>query len=178
MYQPESIYTKVALETIKYYLDYGELKKFSKSEIPEEIRNIRRGCFVSLHKLDGELRGCIGTIEPQEKNLAEEIRRNAISAAFRDSRFNPLAKEEFNQIELSVDVLSAPERIFDADDLDPNVYGVIVSDGQYKRAVLLPSLPGIDTLDQQMNIVKRKASLNHKSFDELEIYRFSSTRYH
>lgn len=178
MYQAETIYTKVALETIKFYLDYGKLKDFAKSDIPEEINTIRRGCFVSLHKLDGELRGCIGTIEPQEKNLAEEIRRNAISAAFRDSRFNPLVKEELDNIELSVDVLTAPERVFDPEDLDPLIYGVIVSDGQYNRAVLLPSLPGIDTLEKQMSIVKRKAGISNKSFDELEIYRFSSTRHH
>ncbi len=178
MYQPETIYTKVAMETIRLYLDYGKLADFKKSNIPQEINTIRRGCFVSLHKLDGELRGCIGTIEPQEKNLAEEIRRNTISAAFRDSRFNPLVKEELDDIELSVDVLTTPERVYDANDLDPFIYGVIVSDGQYKRAVLLPSLPGIDTLKKQMSIVKRKAGLSNKSFEELEIYRFNSTRYH
>ncbi len=178
MYQPESIYTKVALETIKYYLESNDLIEFQDGEIPEEITTIRRGCFVSLHKLDGELRGCIGTIEPQEKNLAEEIRRNAISAACRDSRFNPLAKEEMDQIELSVDVLSTPERVYILDDLDPNIYGVIVSDGKYNRAILLPALPGIDTLDQQLSIVQRKAGLSHKSLDELDIYRFTSTRYH
>ena len=89
-----------------------------------------------------------------------------------------MEKEELDNIELSVDVLTAPERVFDPEDLDPLIYGVIVSDGQYNRAVLLPSLPGIDTLEKQMNIVKRKAGLSNKSFDELEVYRFSSTRYH
>lgn len=178
MYQPETIYTRVALETIKFYLDFGKLEDIVESDIPEEINSIQRGCFVSLHKLDGELRGCIGTIEPQEKNLAEEIRRNAISAAFRDTRFQALQKVELDSIEFSVDVLTPPERIYDLEDLDPLIYGVIVSDGKYNRAVLLPSLPGIDTLEKQLNIVKRKAGLERKNIEDLEIYRFSSTRYH
>jgi AmmeMemoRadiSam system protein A len=178
LYQPKTIYTKVALETIRFYLDYGKLENYPISDIPEEIKTIRRGCFVSIHKLDGELRGCIGTIEPQEADLVEEIRRNAVSAAFRDKRFDPLSKEELENIEISVDVLTVPERVYGEDDLDPLIYGVIVSDGLYKRGVLLPSLPGIDSLEKQLDIVKRKAGLSHKSLDELEIYRFSSTRHH
>jgi len=63
LYQPETIYTQVALDTIKFYLDFGKLENFQECDIPEEINSIRRGCFVSLHKIDGELRGCIGTID-------------------------------------------------------------------------------------------------------------------
>jgi len=178
MYQPKSIYTQLALETIQHYLKNGHLKKFPEEKIPEALKNMQAGCFVSLHKLGGELRGCIGTIEPLEKNLADEIQRNAISAAFRDSRFSSLQSSEMDEIELSVDVLTLPERVYSLDELDPMIYGVIVSDGNYNRAVLLPSLPGIETLDKQLDIVIRKAGLGHKNIEELEVYRFTSTRYH
>jgi len=178
MFIPKSPYSRIAFEAIKYYLKKGNLKRFSLEGLPSELYEIQRGCFVSLHKTDGELRGCIGTIEPRDSNLYEEIKHNAISAAFNDSRFSPLTKAEFNDLEVSVDVLTPPEQVFSMDDLDPLIYGVIVTDESYRKAVLLPSIPGIDTLEEQLRIVKRKAGLNNEANESLQFYRFSSTRYH
>jgi AMMECR1 domain-containing protein len=113
-----------------------------------------------------------------EKNLLTEIKRNAVSAAFRDSRFEPLHEDEFENLEISVDVLSVPEQIEHPDDLDPEVYGVIVSDGTYHRAILLPSIEGIDTVEKQLSIVKRKAGLGHKNWEDLTVYRITTTRYY
>ena len=177
MYEPKTIYTKVALETIINFLK-GTTLELPKYEIPETFVETRCGCFVSLHKTDGSLRGCIGTIEPVEENLFKEITRNAIAAAMRDSRFSPLTMEEMDDVEISVDVLTVPEEIFDLDDLDPQIYGVIVSDGASKRAVLLPSIPGIDTVEKQLDIVKRKAGLDHVKNKKLKLWRFTSNRYH
>ncbi len=177
MYEPKTIYTKIALQTI-----VNQLKKTPDStnqeDIPEEILSNRRGCFVSLHKLDGSLRGCIGTIEAREKNLYKEISRNAISAAFNDSRFSRLTFDELDDLELSVDVLTEPEQIYDLDDLDPQIYGIIVSDDSFSRAVLLPSIPSIDTVEKQIDIVKRKAGLSKVDNEKLKFFRFTSTRYH
>jgi len=83
-----------------------------------------------------------------------------------------------DDIEFSVDVLTVPEAIHDLDDLDPQIYGVIVTDGNYSRAVLLPSIPTIDTIEKQIDIVKRKAGLSKISNDKLTFYRFTSNRYH
>ncbi|MCD4731920.1 MAG: AmmeMemoRadiSam system protein A [Bacteroidales bacterium] len=177
MYQPKTIYTKVALETIINFLN-GNAPELSKEKLPKELSETRNGCFVSLHKTDGSLRGCIGTIEPVEENLFSEINRNAVAAAMRDSRFSPLTMEEMDDVEISVDVLTVPEEIFDLDDLDPQIYGVIVSDGASKRAVLLPSIPGIDTVEKQLDIVKRKAGLDHVQNKKLKLLRFTSNRYH
>jgi len=177
LYKPKSIYTKVAFETILNLLQ-GKDVKIPEKEIENELLENRNGCFVSLHKTDGSLRGCIGTIEPVEENLYNEISRNAISAAKRDTRFSPLTLEEMDDVEISVDVLTVPEEIFDLDDLDPKIYGVIVTDGAFKRAVLLPSIPGIDTLDQQLDIVKRKAGLEKVKNEKLKFFRFTSNRYH
>ncbi len=177
MYQPKSIYTKVAFETI-YNLLKENPHAESEKDLPQELTKARNGCFVSLHKTDGSLRGCIGTIEPLEENLFHEITRNAISAAKRDTRFNPLTLEEIEDIEISVDVLTVPEEIFDLDDLDPQIFGVIVTDGAFKRAVLLPSIPTIDTVGKQIDIVKRKAGLEKVKNEKLKFFRFTSNRYH
>jgi AmmeMemoRadiSam system protein A len=178
MYRPKTIYTEIALSAICDNLKGVKSKHSSVGPIPVELMNSRRGCFVSLHKTDGSLRGCIGTIEPYERNLAEEISKNAVSAAFHDNRFNPVTLEEMNDIELSVDVLTVPEEIHDLDDLDPLIYGVIVTDNKYHRALLLPSIPTIDAIDQQIEIVKRKAGLSEVNNDRLTFFRFTSNRYH
>lgn len=177
MFQPKSIYAKIAFETILNFLK-GKEDEFPKKQLSKELTENRNGCFVSLHKTDGSLRGCIGTIEPVEENLLKEITRNAVAAAMRDTRFSPLSMEEMDDLEISVDVLTVPEEIFDLDDLDPQIYGVIVKDDGYNRAVLLPSIPGIDTLEKQLDIVKRKAGLEGVKNEKLRFYRFTSNRYH
>jgi uncharacterized protein len=178
MYRPKTIYTEIALAAICDNLKGKIHEHPSIGPIPDELRNTRRACFVSLHTSDGSLRGCVGTLEPFERNLVEEISRNAISAAFHDNRFNPLSAEELDDIDLSVDVLTVPEPLYDLNDLDPEIFGVIVSDEKYSRAVLLPSIPSIDTIDKQIEIVKRKAGLSKVSNDKLKFYRFTSNRYH
>jgi AmmeMemoRadiSam system protein A len=178
MYQPKSPYTEIALKTIIHYLEYGNIRSLEIDGIPEEIYEIKRGCFVTLHKTGGELRGCIGTIEPREDNLVQEIMLNAVSAAMNDSRFQPLLTEELDEIEVSVDVLTEPEPVYDLADLDPAIYGLILSDSRFRRGILLPGLEGVETVEKQIDIVRRKAGLEQESLDALEIYRFTSNRYH
>src|SRR5205823_5815899 len=105
-----------------------------------ELLSARAACFVSIKTLEGDLRGCIGTIEPEKQTLAEEIIWNAISAATRDPRFAPVREPELRNLKYSVDVLSPPE-LCALDDLDPKTYGVIVEDENgLKRGLLLPRL--------------------------------------
>jgi MEMO1 family protein len=129
-------------------------------------------CFVSL-KEHGDLRGCIGTLEPAEATLGREIVRNAYSAALHDPRFFRVRPEELAALTCSVDVLSPSEPCHVAD-LDPRVYGVIVSSG-LRRGVLLPDLEGIDEADKQVAIALQKAGiLPNEPFD---VARFTVTRY-
>jgi AmmeMemoRadiSam system protein A len=133
---------------------------------------MRAACFVSIKKL-GELRGCIGTLEPAEADLAQEIRRNARSAATQDPRFPPVRAAELEQLTYSVDVLSPSEpATFDA--LDPRRYGVIVSSG-WRRGVLLPDLPGVDDAGRQVDIALQKACIAPD--EAFELRRFTVTRY-
>lgn len=177
MYHPKSEYAKVALNTIISKVKTGSVDKILNENIPEELSR-PQACFVSIHKLDGSLRGCIGTIEPVEKNLYSEIVRNAIAACTRDSRFSPLKEDELEEITVSVDVLTLPEKIQSVEELNPKIFGVIVSDGGFRKAVLLPGLKGIDTTEEQLKIVKKKAGIYQVDDNSLEIKKFSSTRYH
>lgn len=119
----------------------------------------RAACFVSIKARNGDLRGCIGTIEPVQQTLIEELIMNAISAATRDPRFEPVAASELNNLRYSVDVLSAPEPA-NFEDLDPAIYGVIVEDeSALLRGLLLPDIEGVDTARKQVDIAARKAGI-------------------
>lgn len=114
------------------------------------------GAFVSLHA-GGQLRGCIGTISPTQSTLAEEVVHNAIEAATHDPRFQPVSPSELDLLDITVDVLRAPESC-DLSDLDPSIYGVIVSSGR-RRGLLLPDLEGIDEIRDQVSIAMQKAGI-------------------
>jgi len=131
------------------------------------------GVFVSLKK-HGQLRGCIGTIEPITKNIGLEVQRNAVAAACHDPRFEPVALTELDELEYSVDILNSPEKIEELEDLDPKRYGVIVSAG-VRRGLLLPNLDGINTAAEQVAIAKQKAGIGEDEVVGLE--RFEVVRY-
>lgn len=136
---------------------------------------VRAPCFVSLKTRDGELRGCIGTIEPVKDSLAQEIVANAISAATSDPRFDSVREDELPDLVYSVDVL-LPSEPATIEDLDPKIYGVIVEDeSESLRGLLLPDIPGVDTAAQQVEIAKRKAGI--PSGTPVKISRFKVERY-
>lgn len=138
------------------------IRKGRQISVPEnaaEILAARAACFVSIKTLGGDLRGCIGTIEPVKERLGDELVANAISAATRDPRFSPVQENELSNLKYSVDILSAPEPATVAD-LDPAVYGVIVEDeAGLLRGLLLPAIDGVETVEQQVNIAARKAGI-------------------
>ena len=113
--------------------------------------------FVTL-RIDGELRGCMGTLEPQCEDLVRETMERAVVAAFDDPRFPPLGAEELPRCAIEVTVLG-PLEPASFEDLDPARYGVEVSDGLGRRAVLLPGIEGIDTAEEQVDTTRRKAGI-------------------
>jgi AmmeMemoRadiSam system protein A/AmmeMemoRadiSam system protein B len=146
--------------------------------IPNRLSDLlsqRAGCFVSIKTHAGELRGCIGTVDPAKNTLAEEIILNAVSAATRDPRFTPVRENELPGLKYSVDVLSQPELV-KLSDLDPKIYGVIVDDkAGTRRGLLLPNLKGIETAADQVKIAARKAGIGEQ--EELKLWRFRAGRY-
>lgn len=166
-------YVELAQKTINKYLKEEKLPE--KNEWPKELIGRRAGCFVSLHtKKDDELRGCIGTILPTCKNLAAEIVSNAVSAC-RDSRFMPVTKDELDNLNVSVDVLSEPEPITSEKSLDPKKYGVIVKSADGRTGLLLPDLEGVDDTMYQVAIARQKAGILPD--EPIFLYRFTVSRY-
>ena len=141
--------------------------------LPAELRETRAGAFVSVHK-EGRLRGCIGTIAPTCACLGEEIIQNAVSAASRDPRFDPIRAEELPLLEISVDVLGAPEDIASEAELDVKRYGVIVTKGE-RRGLLLPDLEGVDTPARQVAIARQKAGIRPE--ERVKLQRFQVVRH-
>jgi len=141
--------------------------------LPEEMLSKRAGVFVSIHE-NGELRGCIGTTRASEKNIAQEIIRNAIEVASQDPRFPAIEPKELPYLDISVDVLSPYETIASVEDLDVKRYGVIVENGG-RRGLLLPNLDGVETVEEQIAIAKRKAGIAEE--EKVTLYRFEVVRH-
>ena len=163
---------KLAKNAVELYVRDGKILEVREEELPAELKS-RAGVFICL-KIDGELRGCIGTFQPMEPTIARETVRNAVSAATCDPRFTCVRASELDSIEYSVDVLTPPERVNDRNELDPKRYGVIVQAGG-RRGLLLPDLEGVDTVDQQVGIAMRKAGI--PSGSAVELSRFEVKRF-
>ncbi|MGA2192191.1 MAG: AmmeMemoRadiSam system protein A [Nitrospirota bacterium] len=162
---------KLAIESVETFIKEKRKIEPPPSLVPEMQE--KAGVFVCLKK-DGELRGCIGTFLPTTPNVAQEIINNAIAAAVEDPRFDCVDCGELTGLDYSVDVLSAPEPVKNLKELDAKRYGIIVQSG-HRKGLLLPDLDGVDTVDQQVMIAKRKAGIGLT--EPVSIYRFEVKRY-
>lgn len=149
----------------------GEMSEFDALRFERK----KAGAFVSLH-LEGELRGCMGTIVPVTAHVGEEIIRNAVTACSQDPRFPAVEEGELPGIEVKVDVLSPFEPVDSPADLDPQRYGVIVEKGS-RRGLLLPKLDGVESVYQQLDIACRKAGFQWKENDNIKLFRFTVERH-
>ena len=128
------------------------LGKFGKtSDVPGSLKTSvsslvlkeKRGTFVTLHK-KGDLRGCIGNIDP-DKTILQGVMDNAKQAAFNDSRFSPLSYKELKDTHIEISILTPPQKLdyTDAKDLvaklRPDIDGVMIKK-QYKSATFLPQV--------------------------------------
>ena len=177
------IYVRLARLTIETYIRSGKKIRVPEDlflltgdgeEIPDALLHTQAGAFVSIHK-QGMLRGCIGTIGPTAKNLAQEIVNNAISASTRDPRFDPIRESELSWLEINVDVLGEAEDIDSMDQLDVKRYGVIVSTEDGRRGLLLPDLDGVDTPEEQVSIAMRKGGI--QKHEKYFLQRFEVVRH-
>ena len=165
---------ELARMSVEAYVRSGET--LEPPDKPQGILAGRAGTFVTLRTHDGELRGCIGTVEPVCETIAEEIIQNALSSALRDPRFPPVEPQELNGLIYGVDVLSPPESARGLEDLDPSQYGIIIEtiDGE-QRGLLLPRIEGIETCEDQWLAVHRKAGI--KPGTPIKVERFTVTRF-
>ncbi len=166
------VFVQLARASLECYIKTGRMLSHP-GHLPDELEKKRAGAFVSIHE-HGRLRGCIGTIYPTEKTLADEIIQNAVSAASRDPRFAPIEEEELPYLEIHVDVMGEPEDISSEKELDVRRYGVIVSAGS-RRGLLLPDLDGVDTVEQQVAIARQKAGI--RAEEPVHLQRFEVIRH-
>jgi AmmeMemoRadiSam system protein A len=163
---------KLAKDTVDLYIREDKILEVREEDLSPELKQ-QAGVFICL-KIDGTLRGCIGTFQPAEPTIAHEIIRNAISAATCDPRFSCVRADELDAMEYTVDVLTPPEPVKDKSELNPRRYGVIVQAGG-RRGLLLPDLDGVDTVDFQISIAMQKAGIPRGT--PVELSRFEVKRY-
>jgi AmmeMemoRadiSam system protein A len=133
------------------------------------------GVFVTIRKSDGELRGCRGTIQPQYGNVLEETRRLALSSALEDNRFEPVRVHELDDLNYEVSVLHPPEPAASLADFDPTRYGIIVHDHRDRRALMLPNVEGLDTVEKQYDATCRKGGIDPNG--EVTLERFQVDKF-
>jgi AmmeMemoRadiSam system protein A len=133
---------KLARQALEVGTSGGALTPLDPSELPEALRQ-PGATFVTLTRR-GELRGCVGTLEPYQP-LAEDVREHALAAALQDYRFPPVSPQEVPELEIEVSRLTAPIPLDYKDGQDlltrlrPGVDGVILRDGLL-RATFLPQV--------------------------------------
>lgn len=151
---------------------------------PEERPWLReRGaCFITLTH-EARLRGCIGTLEAH-RALGEDVRANAIAAAFRDPRFKPLTLEEFVAVEVEVSLLSALETLRFNDEaealaqLRPGIDGVVFRYGYHKSTFLPQVWHDFGDAAEFMAHLKYKAGLPPDFWDpEVTLARYTVTKW-
>lgn len=171
--EKEDEYVRLARQSLEHYIREGKYMEVPENISKELIEN-KRSVFVTIKK-NGMLRGCIGSTEPREKNIATEIIKYAVNAGLRDPRFDRVEEFELEDLEYSVDVLFPPEPIKSIDELDVERYGVIVTKG-YRAGLLLPNLEGIDTVEEQIRIALNKAGI--QEHEDYKMERFEVIRHY
>lgn len=166
----EELYNKAKIDRVDLEASYDFL-------------NDQRACFVTL-KIDGRLRGCIGSLMPTKK-LIDDVIENAQNAAFRDFRFQPLSKKEFEKVEIEISLLTIPKIIiYDSIDelkekIRPNIDGVILKQDQNKATFLPQVWDELPTFDEFFENLSLKAGLDIDSlihFPEVFTYQVEKIR--
>ncbi|MCX6765937.1 MAG: AmmeMemoRadiSam system protein A [Candidatus Moranbacteria bacterium] len=163
-------YIELAKQAIEEYVKSGKVILVP-TGLPQEFHSRQAGVFVTIRK-GRELRGCIGTYLSTKENIAKEIIDNAISACSRDNRFYPIGKEELPGLNYEVSILSKPSPVKNIKTLDAGKNGIIVKCDDGRCGLLLPDLPGVDTVDQQIFIACQKGGINPAA-DGYELYSFT-----
>jgi AmmeMemoRadiSam system protein A len=160
---------KIAAQSIKYGLEYGQAQPVDHSKYDDALRN-QVASFVTL-TIAGALRGCIGSLEAY-RPLVEDVAHNAFAAAFRDPRFTPLSASEYSLLHYHISILGKAEAILLTseqallEELQPGVDGLIIEDGRY-RATFLPSVwESLPEPEEFLYNLKRKAGLTEAYWSE------------
>ncbi len=127
---------RIAREAIEV-VHAGRSPKWSADDFDDDLRR-HAGAFVTLKTKDGDLRGCIGSIHPVHP-LYHAVSSSAISAAFRDPRFDPVQPEELPRLDIEISVMGPIEIVASVEEIMVGRDGLIVSRGR-QAGLLLPQV--------------------------------------
>jgi len=128
----------IARKTIREYIDNGQLPEPDlENEFTDEIFKEKRGAFVTIHK-NGKLRGCIGYIRGI-KNIPETIVEMSRAAGFNDPRFPALRRNEVDEIDIEISILSPIVKVENVDEIQVGRDGLIISNS-FRTGLLLPQV--------------------------------------
>ncbi len=162
----------LARDSISYYLvNLQLLPILAKSWNQESSLEQELGCFVTLHK-NGNLRGCIGSIEGYEA-LYLNIVKNAVNAGFSDPRFPSLREEELHELTLEISVMGKLEQVHKLEDIEVGIHGLIAEQGG-RRGLLLPQVP----IEQGWDRKEFIQYTCHKAGLSFDAYLDSKTRFY
>ncbi|MFZ2054094.1 MAG: AmmeMemoRadiSam system protein B [Candidatus Aminicenantales bacterium] len=166
---------ELARQAVRTYVTEKKVVDF-RTEDPNLLAE--RGAFVTLRK-KGELRGCIGFIEPVA-SLYETVIQTAIYAATEDGRFTPVAREELSELEVEVSVLTPLQKIANPRIVQVGKHGLVISMGK-NRGLLLPQVPVENNWDREtfLNQACVKAGLPPDAWKKgAEIFVFEAIVFH
>jgi len=171
----------VARQSILHGLQHGKPMPLQVDDYPSQLQQ-QRATFVTLN-IDGQLRGCIGTLEAH-RPLLLDVTQNAFAAAFTDPRFLPLSQPEYKQLEIHISILNPAEEMSFAseqdliDQLRPSIDGLIMQEGQ-QRGTFLPSVwQQLPKPDQFVQHLKLKTGLPADYWSaDLRIWRYTTTSF-
>ncbi len=179
--EEQEILLDVARQSIRYTLAHGDRMPLVADDYPERLRE-KRATFVTLH-LDGQLRGCIGSLEAYQP-LVLDVARNAHAAAFTDPRFLPVTAAEFERLEIHISILNpAQEMQFDSQkdligQLRPGIDGLIIQAGNHKGTFLPSVWEQLSEPEHFLAHLKLKAGMPLEYWSPtLRVWRYTTTSF-
>lgn len=160
----ETLLTKLKPE------EHPSISPSLQSKLRDPALQRKQGTFVTLHK-KGNLRGCIGCIIP-ESSILEGVKENVINAAFKDPRFPPLTREELQEVDIEVSILTPPEPLEYEDGpdllhkLQPFEHGVIVKKGMQQSTFLPQVWEQLPRREQFLSHLCAKAGLPQEAWKQ------------
>lgn len=145
------------------------------AESSSDLLNSLTGAYVTIYKF-GELRGCVGSVEPK-KPLLQTIIDSAYDAAINDPRFNPIKIEELEDLSIEISIISNLKQMKDISEIEVGIHGLMIQQGE-KIGLLLPQMASDYNWDREtfLNQTARKAGLPYNVWkkEDVKIYIFTA----
>ena len=165
----KKILKEIALQSIKDSLD-GKRIAQPMVNVQWSMFNVKCGAFVSLHK-HGRLRGCIGHFG-EDYPLHEIVAEMARAAAFEDPRFMPVTKDELDDIDIEISVLTPMRRIQSLDEFELHRHGIYIKTGRRSGTFLPQVADEVNWTKEEFvgHCSQDKAGLGWDGWKDAELY--------